>query len=79
MNWTNRSIHFCDDRMNINQICRSTSQYRNYDTFLNESLYCSNRMERYRLQFLIRKIQHARSRLKQRDVMTATFLIIDDT
>lgn len=70
----------CEGRKNISQIRNQTGQYRDLSCitrFLKESTWCHNRVQRRRIEFLIKQIQ--RSRQKKGDDRTLVFFIVDDT
>lgn len=57
-----RGIILCEGRKNISQIRQATDQYRDLSCitrFLKEFPWCPNRVQRRRMEFLIRRIQRA--------------------
>ncbi|MEC1721124.1 IS701 family transposase [Schinkia azotoformans] len=73
-------IILTDGRINVPQIRRSTSENRDLSCmtrFLNESLWCPNRVTRRRLQFVMNHIQKSRS--ETGDTRPIVFFIVDDT
>jgi hypothetical protein len=70
----------CEGRKTISQIRNQTGQYRDLSCitrFLKESTWCHNRVQRRRIEFLIKQIQ--RSRQKKGDDRSLVFFIVDDT
>lgn len=73
-------IILTDGRVNVAQIRRSTGDARDLSCmtrFLNESPWCPNRVTRRRIQFIINRIQKART--KAGDPRPIVFFIVDDT
>jgi hypothetical protein len=73
-------IILCEGRKNISQIRQTTDQYRDLSCitrFLKESPWCPNRVQRRRMEFLIKRIQRAHR--KKGDTRSIIFFIVDDT